>query len=95
MSLKAEKTQAMASTVFTLVDRIIPCQRLLDLNEQRLAYFVNALRTENIGTDEKPKYRRPATIETYMVHLMASLNWAVRVKLLRGSGRCYAKALGR
>jgi len=83
LSSKAEKTQSMASTVFALVERIIPCQRLLDLNEQRLAYFVNQLRNENIGTDEKPKHRRPATIETYMVHLMASLNWAVRVKLLR------------
>ena len=69
----APKTRAQVATVFATVDRLIAPSRLGNITGARLSKLVGLLREEG-----KSEY----TIKNYTAHLRASLQWAVKTRIL-------------
>ena len=71
----AEGTDEKVQSVFNLVERILSPDRLRSITSDRISYFQAELR----------KSRAEDTIASYLAHLKAALNWAVRIRLLHGA----------
>ena len=69
----AKKTGGKLQVVFDRLEREVNPVRLRDLTEARLSHFAAALRAAEVSE---------TTIGSYLAHLKAALNWAVRQKLL-------------
>ncbi|MFV1966355.1 MAG: tyrosine-type recombinase/integrase [Pirellulaceae bacterium] len=81
----AEKTDALAGTVFNSIERVLSPQRLGELSASRLSHYQKVIR-EGIRDPKTGEFvRKPVaedTIASYLRHLSAALNWAVDVGLL-------------
>lgn len=74
----AGQTAAKIQTVINHLDELVSPRLLHDVNEERISCFAAALRRK--GAAE-------TTIQSYLGHLKAMLNWAVDQKLLRACPR--------
>lgn len=78
---RAANTAGKVATVFKLIDQHFKLKRVSDLNEARIAEWINRLGDE---TDAAGRLvRTPATIASHLRHLRAILNWARRRKYIR------------
>jgi integrase len=69
----AKFTEAKVKSVFDRLETEISPARLRDLTEARISHFAAALRKSGVAE---------TTIQGYLAHLKAAMNWAVRQKLL-------------
>ena len=71
----AKGTDEKVQSTFNLVERILAPDRLRSVTSERISYFQAELR----------KARAEDTIASYLAHLKAALNWAVRIGLLHSA----------
>lgn len=71
---QAAKTAATVTTTFNSLERLINPQSIQVLDANQISNFQRLLRNEE---------KSEATIKSYLTHLKAALNWAVRMKFIR------------
>lgn len=79
----APKTRLKVDTVLDAVERIIRPRLLAEMTSERLSRFAHELRNEMAGTgDDRHAVRSPVTVDGYLRHLRAVLNWAHHAGML-------------